>query len=286
VASADLLLHPVRLRVLQAFLGGRTLTTGELGAELADVPAASLYRHVARLVDAGVLAVVGERRIRGAVERTYELRAARIGPDQLATMTVDDHRQAFMAFVAGLLGDFDRYLARGDIDLVRDGVTYNMDALWLDDDEYADVLLRVNGILAAHAKNRPVPGRKRRIIASALLRGDEGPQSGAVMTDTQREAATTVLRLARAGRFAEVRDMFAPAVRDLVTAEALRAAWTAEVAAHGQVLDAGPPSSETPSPGLTLVELPLRLERAAVTLLVTMTSTAQLAGLRLAPAGR
>ena len=76
MASADLLLHPVRLRIVQAFLGDRALTTGELHAELDDVPTASLYRHVAHLVDAGVLSVVAERRVRGAVERTYVMRAA------------------------------------------------------------------------------------------------------------------------------------------------------------------------------------------------------------------
>ena len=69
VATADLLLHPVRLLIVQAFLGDRGQTS-ELSSELADIPPASLYRHVARLVDAGVLAVVAERRVRGAVERT------------------------------------------------------------------------------------------------------------------------------------------------------------------------------------------------------------------------
>src|SRR5215472_10164628 len=108
VATADLLLHPVRLRIVQAFLGDRALTTSDLAAELADIPPASLYRHVARLVDAGVLAVVAERRVRGALERTYVLRlqAATVGLDDVEAMTADDHRQAFMAFVAGLLGDF------------------------------------------------------------------------------------------------------------------------------------------------------------------------------------
>src|SRR6266542_1967148 len=122
MASADLLLHPVRLRVVQAFLGDRALTTTQLRAELPDVPAGSLYRHVARLVDGGVLAVVSERRVRGALERTYVLRAsaAHLSLDEIAKMTPDEHRQAFLAFVAGLIGDADRYLARGDIDPIRD----------------------------------------------------------------------------------------------------------------------------------------------------------------------
>ncbi|MEE3921886.1 helix-turn-helix domain-containing protein [Micromonospora sp. BRA006-A] len=58
----ELLMHPVRLRIVQAFLGGRTLTTTDLRAELSDVPPATLYRQVATLADHGVLHTVGERR--------------------------------------------------------------------------------------------------------------------------------------------------------------------------------------------------------------------------------
>jgi Helix-turn-helix domain len=175
MATVDLLLHPVRLRIVEAFLGDRALTTSALAAELADVPAASLYRHVARLVDAGVLAVVAERRVRGALERTYVLRltAAAIGLDEVAAMSADDHRQAFMAFVAGLLGDFDRYLARGDIDLLRDGVSYRLAGLWLDDAEYAELLRELTQVLQPRLTNPPRPGRKRRILGSVLLPGSE-----------------------------------------------------------------------------------------------------------------
>lgn len=175
VTSADLLLHPVRLRIVQAFLGDRALTTIELRSELPDVPAASLYRHVARLVDAGVLAVVAERRVRGALERTYVLRlaAASVGLNELAKMSPDEHRHAFMAFVAALLGDFDRYLARGDIDLLRDGVSYRLAGMWLDDAELTDLLHELVSLLAPRLANAPKPGRKRRILGSVLLPGSE-----------------------------------------------------------------------------------------------------------------
>jgi DNA-binding transcriptional ArsR family regulator len=175
VATADLLLHPVRLRIVQAFLGDRALTTSALAAELSDIPPASLYRHVAKLVDAGVLAVVAERRVRGALERTYVLRlsAAAIGPDELAEMSVEDHRQAFMAFVAALLGDYDRYLASGDIDLIRDGVTYRIAGLWLDDSEFLAMMRDLTKVLAARLTNAPKPGRTRRILGYVLLPGDE-----------------------------------------------------------------------------------------------------------------
>ncbi len=179
MTSADLLLHPVRLRIVQAFLGDRALTTSMLKDELPDVPAASLYRHVARLVDAGVLAVVAERRVRGALERTYVLRlsAARINLDEVDSMTIEDHRQAFLAFVAGLLSDFDRYLARDHIDPVHDGASYNVAGLWLDDAEFLKLLQDLGRVLQPRLANQPKPGRKRRILTTVLLPGGEPPAS-------------------------------------------------------------------------------------------------------------
>ena len=177
MTSAELLLHPVRLRVVQAFLGDRALTTTELRTELPDVPPASLYRHVARLVEAGVLSIVAERRSRGAVERTYVLRisAAAITTDELAEMSPDDHRQAFLAYVAGLISDFDRYLERGDIDLLRDGVSYRLAGLWLADHELTELSREIFAVLQPHLANSPKRGRKRRILATVLLpgQGDE-----------------------------------------------------------------------------------------------------------------
>jgi hypothetical protein len=175
MTTADLLLHPVRLRIIQAFLGDRALTTSALRTELPDVPPASLYRHVARLVDAGVLGVVGERRVRGAVERTYVLRvsAANINLDELERMSREDHRHAFMAFVAGLLSDFDRYLSRDDIDLLRDGVSYRMAAMWLDDAELAELARDLARVLQPRAANPPRKGRRRRILGTVLIPAED-----------------------------------------------------------------------------------------------------------------
>ena len=175
MATAALLLHPVRLQIVEAFLGERALTTGELQSELPDVPAASLYRHVNRLVKAGVLAVVAERRVRGAVERTYVLRAsaAAISADELAKMSAQDHRQAFLAFIAGLIRDFDHYLDRDRVDLMRDGVSYRLLALWLTDKELTELARDIFAALQPRLANAPKRGRKRRILATVLLPGSD-----------------------------------------------------------------------------------------------------------------
>ena len=78
-------------------------------------------------------------------------------------MTVDEHRQAFTAFVAGLLGDFYGHLARGVIDLARHGPRSFAATPGLDDAAVSELrrdIARTFSILPS--PNAPGPGRKRR----------------------------------------------------------------------------------------------------------------------------
>jgi len=183
LGSVDLLLHPVRLRVVQALLGGRRLTTADLAAELPEVRPATLYRHVATLLDAGVLEVVAERRVRGAVERTYSLvePAATADPGELADLDADAHRAMFTTFVATLLADFDRYLEQGRPDLVRDGVGYRQAALWLSDTELGELGQRLAEALGPYAVQGPGSGRTRRLLTTILM---PSPSSSEGLADT------------------------------------------------------------------------------------------------------
>ena len=72
--SASLILHPVRMRDPPSRSDGESLTAQGLADILPDVARATLYRHSTILVDGGLIEVVGEQRVRGAVERTYTLR--------------------------------------------------------------------------------------------------------------------------------------------------------------------------------------------------------------------
>lgn len=176
MADLDLLVHPVRLRILQAFFGRPELTTTDLATALGNVPPASLYRHVAKLVDAGVLEVVGERRVRGATERTYQFRqeAARADEASLARMSPDDHRHAFLNFTANLIASFDQYVGHADpVDLPGDGVSYSMSGAWLDDAEFADLLKTIATVLRPIYANAPREGRTRRLLASVFMPLDD-----------------------------------------------------------------------------------------------------------------
>ena len=105
-------------------------------------------------------------------------------------MTPDEHAQAFMAYVAGLLADFDRYLAAGTPDPVRDGADYRVAAMWLDDAELADFLRDLAKVALTRLANAPGKGRRRRILYSILLPGPEKPTAGAMPGQGTRRPRT------------------------------------------------------------------------------------------------
>jgi hypothetical protein len=165
---SEVVLHPVRMRILRCFLGDRHLTTAALGRLLGDVPTASLYRHVALLADNGVLAVAAERRVRGTVERTYSLAGGVIGAQDASSLTVQQLRGAFLSFVAGLVDDLERHLATGT-DEPAHGVGFREVGLHLSDDEVVELGEAMAAAIQPFADRGPTAGRRLRVLASVLL---------------------------------------------------------------------------------------------------------------------
>lgn len=171
-SRANLILHPVRLRLLAA-LARRQLTAHQLSALLPEVPQATLYHHLGILTRAGLLRVVSERQVRGAVEKLYALDEGQafLGPDDMAHASREEHLRYFTLFVAMLLGDFARYLDQQEapIDLFADGAGYREMPFYLSDDEFAQAAAAVNQALLPFLKNEPAPHRRRRLFATIVF---------------------------------------------------------------------------------------------------------------------
>lgn len=170
----ELVLNPLRLRVIHAVLDGLPFTTTQLCERLPDVSKATVYRQVAVLTEAGLLEVDSEQRVRGAVERTYRLHPARTALDleTVAAMTVDDHQRGFAAAIAALLAEFDVYLERKGADPLADSVSYRQFSIWLSDEEKSALVNDLTITLRALMQNRPTPERRRHMLSTILFPTD------------------------------------------------------------------------------------------------------------------
>lgn len=165
---ADVVMHPVRLRIVQQ-LGGRELTTAALRDALPDVTQATLYRHVAALVEADILTVVAERRVRGTVERTFALgeRVAHVDRRELRAMSDAQLRGSFLTFLGHVADDFDRFIS-ADEPTLRDLLGFGQTNLYVNEEDLARIQAGLGELLAPYQTDR-ADGRQRVSLATALI---------------------------------------------------------------------------------------------------------------------
>jgi len=170
-SKADLILHPIRMRIIQALFPEGNRTAQQLVERLSNVPQATLYRHLKTLLKAGLIQVVEERKVRGTTEKIYALtkNAHDITPDDVTEKSSDQHMELFMKFVASMIGTYGQYIGQSKYDLYRDGISFRQVQLYLDDEEYLGLLQETRALMASHSSNEPREGRKLRNIWTVVV---------------------------------------------------------------------------------------------------------------------
>jgi len=103
------------------------------------------------------------------------------------------------------------------------------------------------------------------------------------MSSVPDSIGVAVVEMARVGRFEEIRDLFAPQLRSMVTPDALQVAWRSELERRGPVTSLGEPVSEPAGAGVVVVKVPVTCEHGALTVVISVTEAGMLAGIQLAP---
>jgi DNA-binding transcriptional ArsR family regulator len=177
-SRADLLLHPVRIRIAQA-AAGRQLTMKELSDEITDVPTSSLYRHVGQLIDGGFLEVTDERQVRGTVERTFTLNTdqSALSAEDMADSSPDDHVGYFTAFFGSVLERASAYLRNPGARYGEDGFSYHLTPLWTTDEELGELREDMRALFEDYLVPGDVAGRRRRVLTTILVPDLDAPQT-------------------------------------------------------------------------------------------------------------
>lgn len=173
------ILNPIRMRIIQALLKNKEMTVQQIAKELPDVPQATLYRHLNKLVKAKAIVVVKENKVRGALEKTYGIEVnpyvttvKDMGGEQKTEML-----NLFYNFLMVLMGDFQRYMDSEDVDLQRDGVTFRSAAIYMSDEERSEFMTDLVKAFDKIRDNEPSSERKLRKISTIMMPGVDGEES-------------------------------------------------------------------------------------------------------------
>lgn len=170
-SKAEILLHPVRLKIIQSLLGGSKRSAADMLKLLPDIPQATLYRHLNKLVEGGLVHIHEQKQVRGAVEKIYTLSSQNmvLSQDDLSDVSKEDHLKYFTTFLFGLLDDFSSYLKQDSIDLAKDGVGYRQVGLYLTDEEFQAFALELSAAVRKVIHNQPNEQRIKRMFSTIVI---------------------------------------------------------------------------------------------------------------------
>ena len=158
--------NPVKCKLLLEIHSKEKATAKQLADIYNDIPQATLYRYLKKMLNDGILQVVEETQVRGTVEKTYSL-AHNINSD-METMVENNsgelYMQYFMQYFIGFAKQFQEYCHSPNINIRKDMTGFSLSPLYLSDDELISLATSISKVISAVKNNKPSPERKLRTI--------------------------------------------------------------------------------------------------------------------------
>ncbi len=158
------ILHPVRARILVA-LNDRPLIPRRIAAQMEDVPLGTVYRHLNILLEAGLIKVVGERRVKGTLERQFAIvdTATFLTEAERTTLKPDDITGLVAALSSVVQAGFHRYTMRAEMPPKEGEISLIAKSLYLTPEEYREFRGHLITLLSKVGRG-PNPQYERRMI--------------------------------------------------------------------------------------------------------------------------
>lgn len=145
-------------------------TTSQLLEKFNEVPQATLYRRLQKMLKDEILKIVGENQIRGTVEKVYALNYDFDAKWKQMGETNDG--KAYMQFVTyytlGILQEFKEYTTKENIDIKNDGTGIFIAPVYATFDELINASKKIGEILNGLKHNEPNEERRLRNICVTI----------------------------------------------------------------------------------------------------------------------
>lgn len=172
MSKAELLLHPIRMRIIQQLLLGKPLTIAQLLDTLGDVPQATLYRQINILMKAELIEIIETKKVKGTEERVFSVRKEnlQIEENEIEATSQEDHIRHFSIFHGNLFQLATSYLQKTPPKQYKDdGFAYWYTPIHLTDEEFQELVQSVNQVIEKAIHNEPTAERTSRIFAGMFI---------------------------------------------------------------------------------------------------------------------
>lgn len=156
----DIMLNPTRMRIVQTLASQNTITANEICRLINDVPRTTLYRHINLLIEADILSVVEEKKVRGSVERTLALNLGALSGQN----TEESIPQQAFKFLMNIYAKFETHFKDTTRIHETNKVFFNNTVMMMNDTEFDEFLSELQVLFVKHHYDA-ADGRKPRNIS-------------------------------------------------------------------------------------------------------------------------
>lgn len=151
-SKAEVLMNPVRMKIVQVLMRNKEagLTPLEMVKIIEDVSQATLYRHIQVLLDADVIRIAKEQKVRGVSEKFYTLNEneLRLDPDEWNKSSKEEKLNYISYYQLLLFSQYQSYLSEvEEKDTAEDRATFSFVELKLSDDTFTDFQKELNDLI-------------------------------------------------------------------------------------------------------------------------------------------
>jgi len=160
------LTNPTKNKIIIQVMSEGQTTAKALAAHNADIPQATLYRHLKKLVDDGVLKIIEERQIRNVTEKVYGMAIdfTAYTEKMIKENDAEAYLGLFYNYMAGLVKEFKTYSERDDVDLLHDGSGFKLQHFYADLEELQMLSKAIAELITPFITDDGSKPRKERLL--------------------------------------------------------------------------------------------------------------------------
>lgn len=141
INKVEILMHPVRMKILQALMRDKEngLTPLEMVEIIKEVPKATLYRHIQILLDACIIRVLKERKVKSVSEKYYTLNEneARLNVKEWKKASHQEKLDYVSYYQLSVMSQYQSYLEKlENQNCPEDGATFSLVELKMSDERF------------------------------------------------------------------------------------------------------------------------------------------------------
>ncbi|MDW2878250.1 MULTISPECIES: helix-turn-helix domain-containing protein [Bacillaceae] len=167
----DCIVNPVKSQIILSIQKKGECTAKDLLSTHNDIPQATLYRTLNRLVDSGILKIVAENKVRAVTEKVYALNESFLNVNQsiIEQNNGEAYFKMFTNFIIVLMKEFQNYAEKPSINIVKDVSGFSAVPIYATGEEMLEIGNKLKEIIAPYqTRNTSVKEQNMRILATII----------------------------------------------------------------------------------------------------------------------